>query len=161
MAFTNTASALRTYGGLIASRLSQGLKDSNSDASGKLDESIKFKVSSKSNKLTMDLSMLDYYEFVDEGRKPGRMPPTRPILEWLSYPNVKDKVGVSGLEDSKLQGLAFAIAKKIGREGTKGTNFYTNVINSRLVTQDLDKAVTNAISEDIDEAMKLAFDDID
>ena len=161
MAFTNTAAALRTFGGQMVSRLSQGLKDNNSDASGKLDESIKFNIKSQSKKLTFDLSMLDYFEFVDEGRKPGRMPPTRPILDWLKYPNVKDKIGVSGLEDSKLQGLAFAIARKIGREGTKGTDFYTNVINSRLVTSDLPKAMTQAIGDDIDAAMAEAFDGIE
>ena len=160
MAFTNTAAALRTFGGLMTSRLSEGLKDNNSDASGKLDESIKFTIKSKANKIEMDLSMLDYYEFVDEGRKAGKQPPIKPILEWLSYPNVLDKIGASGLEDTQKEGLAFQIARKIGREGTKGTDFYTNVIESRLVTQDLPKLIQESVGEDIDEQIGELLDGI-
>lgn len=160
MAFTNTAAALRTFGGLLTSRLSQGLKESNSDASGKLDESIKFTLKAQTNKLVMDLSMLDYYEFVDEGRKPGRAAPTKAISDWLRFPNVQDKLGVSGLEESKREGLAFAIARKIGREGTKGTDFYTNVIEGRLVTKDLPKLIEDSVGEDIDNAIEALLNEI-
>ena len=144
----------------MVSRLSQGLKESNSDASGELDKSIAFSIKAQSTRLTMELSMADYYVFVDKGRKPGKRPPTKPIEDWLRYPNVQDKIGRSGLEDKERKGLAFVIARKIGREGTKGTNFYTNVVKSRLVTQDLDKTVTQAISEDIDELLASLLDGI-
>jgi len=160
MAFTHTASALRTFGGLFVSKLAQGLNENNSDASGKLNESIAFNIKSKANRLEFDLTMLDYYEFVDEGRKPGRMPPTKPIMDWLRYPSVQDKLGVSGLEDSQIQGLAFQIARGIGANGTEGTDFYTNVINSRLITQDLPRLIEESVGQDIDEAMGTLLDDI-
>ena len=162
MAFTHTASALRTFGGLFVSRLAQGLKENNSDASGNLNDSIEFDVKSKANRLEFDLTMLDYYEFVDEGRKPGRMPPTKSILKWLSLPLVRDKLS-GGLSDSEVanpEGLAFQIARKIGRLGTEGTDFYTNVINSRLITQDLPRLIEESVGQDIDEAMGTLLDEI-
>jgi len=149
----NTASALRTFGGLITSRLSEGLKDNNSDASSDLDSSIKFKPTNSGGKVGIDVTMLDYYVFVDEGRKPGKQPPTSAIEQWLTYPNVKDKVRTGELKDSERKSLAFQIARKIGREGTKGTDFFTNVINSKLVTRDLPKMLESAIGADLEELL--------
>jgi len=162
MAFTNTAAALRVFGGLFEQRLAQGMQENNSDASGELTESMAFVVRSKNSKVEMDFSMLDYYEFVDEGRKPGKQPPINSILKWLSLPLVRDKLsgGLSDAEVSNPEGLAFQIARKIGREGTKGTDFYTNVIESRLVTQDLPKLIQESVGEDIDELMGSLLDGI-
>jgi hypothetical protein len=42
------------------------------------------------------------------------------------------------------------IARKIGREGTKGTDFATNVFTSNLITKELPEALTDAIAEDAD-----------
>ncbi len=148
MALTNTASALRRTGGLIVSRLSEGLKDNNSTASGELDSSIEFKISSKKNKIDMSILMEDYWEFVDQGRRPGKRPPTAPIEEWLTYPNVKDKLGVGSLTEAQTKSLAYIIAKKIGDKGTKGTDFATNVFESRLVTQELPQIIAEAVYED-------------
>jgi hypothetical protein len=92
MAFTNTSRALRQIGGLVVSRLSQNLKEDNAIASGRLDESIDFRAFSRTNALGVEITMLDYWEAVDKGRKAGKMPPISKIQEWLNYPNVRDKI---------------------------------------------------------------------
>ena len=154
MAFTNTSQALRQTGGLIAQRLSQGLKESNSDASGELDKSITFKIKSSSKKIEMDIIMLDYWGAVDEGRKAGKQPPIDKIKEWLTYPNVRDKMrfGQSDAQftESEKNSLAYLIAKKIGKQGTKGNNFATNVFDSTLITKELPEIVLNSVVEDAD-----------
>ena len=53
----------------------------------------------------------DYSEFLQNGRKPGKMPPIAPIERWVQV-----KLGLSGNE---AKGAAFAIAKKIAAEGTE------------------------------------------
>ena len=168
MAFKNTAAALRVFGGQLVSRLSQGLEENNSNASGKLNESIEFKVRSQSNKLTMDLSMLDYYDEVDEGTKPkgklsGSKVSAKGIEDWLRLPVVKDKMENRGfnITDSSIPPLAVNIANRLTKDGRKGNNFYTNVMESTLVTKDLDKRMTEAIGEDIDAAIGSFLDDID
>ena len=154
MAFDNTQTALRQIGGLTVQRLSQGLKESNSDASGELDKSIGFKIRSSSKKIELYIEMLDYWGAVDEGRKAGKMPPIDKIREWLTYPNVRDKMrfGQSDAQftESERNSLAYLIARKIGREGTKGTDFATNVFTSSLITKELPAALTDAIAEDAD-----------
>lgn len=51
-----------------------------------------------------------YTEQLVQGRAPGRMPPVDPLQKW-----VESKLGKSGKE---ARGIAFAVARKIGQEGT-------------------------------------------
>jgi hypothetical protein len=154
MAFTNTQTALRSIGGLTVQRLSQGMKENNSDASGELDASINFNIKSSSNKIELNVTMLDYWGAVDEGRKAGKQPPIDKIKEWLTYPNVRDKMRFgqndSAFTDSERNSLAYLIARKIGKQGTKGTNFATNVFESSLITKELPEVLLDAITEDAD-----------
>jgi hypothetical protein len=154
MAFTNTSAALRQTGGFIVQRLSQGLQQDNSIASGELDKSINFNIKSTQKKIVLDITMLDYWGAVDGGRKAGKQPPIDKILEWLSYPNVRDKIRFgqndSAFSESEKKSLAFLIARKIGRQGTKGNNFATNVFTSSLITKELPEVILNAVAEDAD-----------
>jgi hypothetical protein len=69
------------------------------------------------------------------GRRAGRMPPVANILEWI-----KQK-GVFNVTQKGASGLAWAIAKKIAREGTnKNNNFkiYEEVITPQRVQKIID-----------------------
>ena len=135
-------------------RLSQGLQEDNSIASGELDKSINFNIKSTDKKIVLDITMLDYWGAVDGGRKAGKQPPIDKILEWLSYPNVRDKIRFgqndSAFSESEKNSLAFLIARKIGRQGTKGNNFATNVFTSSLITKELPEVILNSVAEDAD-----------
>lgn len=159
MAFENTSQALRQVGGLVTRRLSQNLQEDNSIASGKLDSSIAFRAFSTNNQLGINIEMEDYWVYVDEGRKAGRMPPVSKIEQWLSYPNVRSKISQGN--DAPIQnveGLAYVIAKKIGREGTKGNDFATNVFESSLITKEVPALIESAIGEDLEEIFDKAFE---
>lgn len=157
MAFTNTAIALEQTARLVNQRLAQGLSENNSDASGELKKSISFNIKSSSKKIELNITMLDYWGAVDEGRKAGKMPPIDKIREWLTYPNVRDKIRFgqndSAFTESERNSLAYVIARKIGDKGTRGTNFATNVFNSRLITQELPESLAEAITQDADEIL--------
>ena len=54
---------------------------------------------------------------VELGRRPGgRMPPVEPIADWA--------VAQLGIEREEARGVAFAIARKIAREGTEGAGMF-------------------------------------
>ena len=61
-------------------------------------------------------SNLQYAPFVEYGTKPHR-PPIAPLIRW-----VEAKIGVSNTNDTKK--IAFAIAAKIEKHGTKGQYFF-------------------------------------
>lgn len=158
MAFTNTSAALRQVGGLVTRRLAQGLQENNAVASGSLEESITFRAYQQSSILGLEISMLDYWEYVDEGRKAGRMPPVSKIREWLTYPNVREKLQQnSDKEFSDIDSKAFAITKKIGEKGTKGTDFATNVFNSKLITKEMPALIESALGQDLEDVLDKAF----
>lgn len=50
----------------------------------------------------------EYLKVVDQGRKPGKFVPIKPLLNW---------VRIKGMED----GAAYAISKKIAKKGIKAT----------------------------------------
>ena len=143
-------------------RLSQGLQQDNSIASGELDKSINFNIKSTDKKIVLDITMLDYWGAVDGGRKAGKQPPIDKIKEWLSYPNVRDKIRFgqndSAFSESEKNSLAFLIARKIGRQGTKGNNFATNVFTSSLITKELPEVILNAVAEDADSVLTELLD---
>lgn len=149
---SNISTALRKVGGLTVQRLRQEMTENNSDASGELGKSIGFNIKSTSKRIDLNIEMLDYWEYVDKGRKPGKPAPINKILEWLTYPNVRDKMrgGQSDAEfsESERTSLAYLISRKIGREGTKGTDFATNVFESKLIQNELPDIVLNAVFED-------------
>lgn len=162
MAFTNTATALNQIGGLIVGRLREGMTAVNSDASGALGQSINFNVKSSAKKIELDITMLDYWGAVDGGRKAGKQPPIDKIKEWLSIQNVRDKIRFgqsdAAFTESEKNSLAFLIARKIGKQGTKGTNFATNVFTSSLITNELPEVILNSIVEDADAVLTELLD---
>lgn len=140
---------LRTYGGLIVNRLIDGLQQSEQIASGDLEESITFEVDEVDGAVRLDVLLADYYKFVDMGRAAGKMPPISKLREWLRYPNVKDRLGINGLPDMKLNGIAYLMARKIKREGTKGNHFFTNVVDKSGIIDELSEAVADAAMNDL------------
>jgi len=155
IALNKTNKALRDAMEAIALKLRKNLAEKNAFASGNLEESIDINFKKASKGLEYNITMLDYWEFVDKGRKPGKRPPTSSIEKWLSYPNVRDKIrgGQNDKPIDNIQSLAYIIAKKIGDKGTKGTDFFTDLVNSRQVNQDLPKAIGDAMFEDLDLAL--------
>lgn len=54
----------------------------------------------------------DYAYFTRYGRRAGKMPPEKPIADWVRKHNISEAA-------------IFPIRRKIGREGTKGADFTT------------------------------------
>ncbi len=159
MALKETSKVLAIYARAIVKELNKNLDEVNVKASGELSESIDFELFNRNNELGYEITMADYWKAVDEGRKPGTAPPPDAIKEWLSYPNVKERLGYSSdmrsSNLSQINSLAFLIGRKIAEKGTDGTDFFTDVVNSPLIDRFNDKLVdavvadTNLLIEDI------------
>lgn len=53
----------------------------------------------------------NYIMTLEHGRRPGKMPPVQPILEWVQQRGINPP-------DISQSSLAFLVARKIGREGS-------------------------------------------
>ena len=76
-----------------------------------------------------------YYEFVDQGRRPGTPPPISPIKKWVSQ---------KGLPHNP-----YAVAKSIGKKGIKPTKIYTNAVERFKKDLNLQEVVVKDITEEI------------
>lgn len=149
----NLQESVRYYSGLIVNRLVDGLQASEQSASGNLEESIGYVMRSKPSGYEVDIELADYYKYVDQGRKAGGMPPVSKLREWLRYPNVKDRLGLNQLPDSQLNGIAYLIARKIAKEGTKGNHFFTNVVDNSGIIDEMTEGLANAATQDLSTAI--------
>ena len=78
--------------------------------------------------------VLDGYAYL-AGRAAGKMPPVQNILEWVQARGIQPLTGTQ-------TGLAWAIAKKIAREGTNKENhlkIYEQVVTPERIQSILDK----------------------
>lgn len=104
---------------LIKKHIELGMK-----ASGKWEESLRIEIT----EVKGILSGLDYTYQLQHGRKAGTMPPIRAIEEWII------SKGIKPISDNiKISSLAFLIARKIQKEGTRyfkqgGTDLIDSVI---------------------------------
>ena len=86
-------------------------------ASGTLGDTASVEVEMNGTKMVVSLNLEHYWRYVEYGRRPGKMPPIDNIEEWIRVKPVVPNA-LNGKVPTSRQ-LAFMIARKIGREGTK------------------------------------------
>jgi hypothetical protein len=131
------------------------------DASKHLRKSIKFTIKPYGLAYYFDLHLADYYQWVDKGRKPGKMPPVSEIIKWTTNKHLvfdngklrratddkKSKLNLLSKNLSLQTKIAWAIARGIAKHGTKATNFYTPVVDLWIKT--LKEELPKAYGKDI------------
>lgn len=163
---------LNEFGRKIVKELSAnlntyGYKGGKIDASGKLRSSIKFTTRILGDDYSFQLSMADYYQWVDEGRKSGKWageyPAINPnnILRWMqTKSSLSSKIGTqskanragikgtSSINITQAKSLAFLISRKIKEKGIKPTYFFSDVYNDEALL-DLKKKLGTELSRNI------------
>lgn len=96
-------------------------------SSGRLLNSLSYNTIQSIEGWTIEILAEKYLEFVDRGRKPGKMPPIGDIQKWV----IQKPVKFIGKTDSQ---TAFIIAKSIGKKGIVPTN---------IIQKSIDKVISN------------------
>ena len=94
------------------------------------------------NGVTLAITMVNYYQWVEDGRKRGKRPPIASIEEWISRKGIQVRKSKGESKQSVLErrrSMAIAIAKKIGAKGTikrfgyKGGDFIKDVLTPQTI----------------------------
>ena len=110
-------------------------------ASGLWESELNVEISESDSTTIATLSGLNYTEQLVYGRKPGKFPPIKAIEQWII-----DK-GIQLENNIKASSLAFLIARKIAKEGTKYfQNGGTDLIES-VVTPERIQSIINQVKE--------------
>lgn len=172
--FTEIEDVLVKYATRIALDAEKNLRSNkngkDSNASGRLSESITVTpVEFFGDNYSIEIRMLDYWQWVNDGRSKGKRPPISSIIQWIKEKQLrlddggttkrgykrdgslislsKKKVVMGNKKVSILEAVAYKIAAKIGKYGTKGTEFLTDAIDDN--SKDLVKEMKQAFKKDI------------
>lgn len=142
--------ALLRVGEELKQAMTDELKSNGSYNTGNLSNSISYKVEQRDYEYNLIRTMLAYGNAVDQGigRGPGKQPPVKEIIEWIQFKKIPVPTNLT------IDSFAFAIARKIGREGTnpRPRPFITPSINRVLQTtgkEILTKAGVETVTADI------------
>ena len=105
------------------------LAENNKYATGNLISSLNFKVIKDIDGAFLKIIAADYFKFVDEGRRPGKRPPIKPIKKWVENKNIK-------IKNYSSEQSAFIIARSIGMNGIKPLKIKNKIISEVLKKKD-------------------------
>lgn len=107
------------------------------------------------------------WNWLETGRAAGKMPPEEPIVRWVAqrgFPldiskrrkSLLKKLGSKTIKkglkqlskEARAKQIAFGIRRKIGRDGTRATHFYSNVVTDKL-KEDLITVMKERFNKDI------------
>lgn len=123
-------------------------------ASGDLLNNIEYEVTRGDFTYTIYVKMKDYWYYVENGRKAGKMPPIDNILRWITVKPVLPRPNAKGKLPTPQQ-LAFLIARKIGEEGTEGTQDLRKATDT--IWDTFEDRLYEAIDADVDAAFIQIF----
>lgn len=126
----------------------------NRIASGDLLNSVEYVIDRDGYTYTVSLMLKDYWYFVENGRKAGKWPPMDAILSWIKAKPVLPRPNAEGKLPTPQQ-LAFLIARKIGEEGTEGTQDLRKATDT--IWDTFEDRLYEAIDEDVDAAFIQIF----
>jgi len=131
---------LRKIGAESVAFLTQILSENDHRATGNLIKSLDYDVVKDVDTLLLKLTGADYFKYVDNGRKPGKQPPTKPILSWIKHKHIKFK----NMSDNQ---AAFIVARSIGKNGIKPLHATDKLITNIL--QKKSELLANASAQDV------------
>lgn len=155
--FKSVLTVLEEFGAEIVADIGKNIVAKDKIASGNLSDSINFGIEYNlaDGNFRFELRAADYWEAVDKGRKAGKRPDPADIVRWLKTPNVQSKfkmeesdLSLRNLPDTKLLGLAYVIARAIGKRGTKPTGIISGVVTAERLAQ-LEADIADAATVDI------------
>ena len=102
----------------------------------------------ENNIYTIGVSMEDYFQWAENGRKPGKFPPIEKIREWIRIKPVLPTPLKNGKLPTENQ-LAFLISRKIALKGTEGSHMFEKTMNEFQIVGKLYDAVAEYIMSKI------------
>jgi len=149
LTFEHLNQTLTDYMAAVSELYKQKLIADDKKATGNLIQSVKANVVIDNWNYIGELSLADYWKYVEHGRKAGKFPPPAAILKWIKDKPVIPRE-VNGITPTNEQ-LAFLIGRKIAEDGIEAGNQLANTIEE-LNAIWLPK-IEEALEQDINEGL--------
>lgn len=141
--WNNLRNVLERYAEAWIKNAEANLMKNDSNASGALQRSMILNdIVIDDKKISVTIELEDYWYYVEHGRGAGKMPPIEPIVNWIESKPVPPKV-----EGLTVKQRAFAIARAIGKNGTKPRPFFEKA--TRQTYSQFKEDIAEAVQMDI------------
>lgn len=145
---------LREYGERLVELYRANMVESGRPASGALAESLHTEVVVGDTTIAVDLSLLDYWKYIEHGTRP-HWAPIGPLKEWVKVkrllPRPNDKIPPTLSLEKAQERIAYAVRWKIHEEGTEGKDDLSRALQQTWA--ELAGRVADAITLDIGESI--------
>lgn len=115
-------------------------------ATGNLGDTMEKIIEIDETSFSVKISLADYWDYVENGRRPGKFPPPNRIKEWISVKPISPYAMKNGKLPTTNQ-LAYLIGRKISLEGTEPKPFFQPAKEDALSQFEL--AIDLAVDADI------------
>ena len=152
---TNVLMVLNKYGEEIVKKYRNKLEENkpgyswNSIATGKLYNSVKSEVIVSGTRISIEITLEDYWKTLENGQPAGTIVSIGDLLKWIKAKPVIPTDRGFGIPT--LKQLAFLIQRKIKRDGTEPMNFMKATLDELLVKLKID--LEEAIEKDFTDIM--------
>lgn len=150
--FPNLTRVLNEYAQGLVENYKAALGAESINASGELANSVKYIIDDKvKGRFEVKLELLEYWKYVEYGRKAGKMPPISAIKQWIEIKPILPRPMKNGKLPTTNQ-LAYLISRKIGLEGTKGRGVLSERIENanRVFWEDIEDAILKDLGIQLD-----------
>lgn len=155
--FPRVYEVLERYAEEFIEQYRLNLVESGRPASGRLADSLTYKVDMGANVYAVDISLLDYWKYIESGTRP-HWPPVSAIREWIKVKPVIPRPMANGKLPTESQ-LAFLIGRKISRVGTEGINDFERA-NQEIFSR-MEMSIAEAVTEDLQRQVSIIFTDFE
>ncbi len=155
---------LENYKQIIFDALAESITKNDKVARGGLIQSISINIRSFATNMVMEISMADYWKYVDGGRKKGsKMPPIDAMLKHIANRGINYK-GIQNTYKNKkgqlvkrkkplakekaLRTLAYLIGRSISKNGIKPTNFVDEAFDNNIL-DNMSRDLSTALGREI------------
>lgn len=130
---------IQNWGNELIANFRINLQKNKSLASNRLFSEIEPKISGTKTGYNLKIQMLDYWKYVENGRPPTRTnSPSNPTLqksieEWIVNKGIQVRTSKNQDRRTAIKSLAYVIARKIHRNGTKARPFISPALTDKTM----------------------------
>ena len=150
----NTKRALDKFGKYLVKQSRSNLSKKKKNVTNKLYDSLDYDVRASGVSFEFDFLMEAYGEWVDKGRKAGKNPPFSAIRKWVEDRRIQFRSNRGRFQT--YDQTAWAVVKKIGRDGIEASNFYSRPF--QLGYNKLPNELLEAYALDVEEFIEFSID---
>lgn len=147
MDWTNLLQTLNEFGEALRDNYREQLDSEDVNASNTLSNTARYQVDVNGERYEVSLDLKKYYYWLEYGRKPGKLPPLQPFLDWVSMKKSLPRVDNPRRFAEGIRWNLTSIENGGGGKRLEGKHLLEKATEKTL--NDFDTRISEAISKDI------------